>query len=139
MTRREHHPRCAKQPAGCIVTVCRGCCCGRAEKNPGVDHAAQLAHLRDDLPESAKVRITDCLDACERSNVIVVSPSPTGRAAGARPIWLGQVLDQDAIAEITAWIAAGGPGVAESPPVLELYEFKPSRRVRHESGLDDAA
>jgi (2Fe-2S) ferredoxin len=138
VTRRER-PERAPGPAGCIVTVCRGCCCGRPEKNPGVDHAAQLAHLRTHLPKNATVRVSDCLDVCERSNVIVLSPSPEGRAAGARPVWLGQVHDQDAVAEITDWVAAGGPGVAEPPPVLELYEFKPSRRVRQESELDDAA
>ena len=124
--------------AGCSVTVCRGCCCGRPEKNPDVDHAAQLAHLRTQLPKSVTVRISDCLGVCERSNVIVVAPSPQGRAAGARPVWLGQVHDQDVIAEITDWMTAGGPGIAEPPPTLDLYEFAPSRRIRAESGTDQA-
>ncbi len=126
-------------PSGCTVTVCRGCCCGRPEKNPGIDHAGQLAQLREELPPEARLRLSDCLDVCERSNVIVVGPSPAGRAAGARPVWLGQVADQDAITDITDWVAAGGPGVADPPPLLDLYEFKPSRRVREESELDDAA
>lgn len=118
------------------VTVCRGCCCGRAEKNPGTDHTAQLATLRERLGPG-KVRISDCLDVCEQSNVIVVSPAPAGRANGARPVWLGLVHDPDAATDIADWVQAGGPGLADPPDILELYRFAPSRRVRGESGIDN--
>ena len=117
------------------VTVCRGCCCGRPDKTPGVDHAAQLTTIRTAVP-AGQVRISDCLDVCQRSNVVVISPSSAGRAAGGRPVWLGLVHDTDVMTDIAAWIDAGGPGVADLPPILELYEFSPSRRVRSESGLD---
>lgn len=128
----------AKEPAAgtATVTVCRGCCCGRPEKNPGTDHAAQLATLRE-LLGAKRVRVSDCLDVCERSNVMVVSPSPAGRAHGARPTWLGLVHDPDAVTDIADWIQAGGPGLAEPPPILDLYRFAPSRRTRAESGIDD--
>jgi hypothetical protein len=122
---------------GAMVTVCRGCCCGRPEKTPGVDHAGQLASLKENLP-AAQIRVSDCLDVCERSNVVVVSPSSAGRAAGARPIWLGLVNDVEAVVDVADWVKAGGPGVAEAPRILDLYEFTPSRRVRSESGIDDA-
>ncbi|MEV6057989.1 (2Fe-2S) ferredoxin domain-containing protein [Streptomyces sp. NPDC052107] len=115
--------------ARCTVTVCRGCCCGTA-KIPGLDHAGQLAQLRQALAGSAQVRVTGCLDACEHANVIVVQPSAAGRAAGGRPVWLGLVNDPDAADDIAAWIAAGGPGLADPPGVLDLYAFAPSRRVR---------
>ncbi|MGW2649084.1 (2Fe-2S) ferredoxin domain-containing protein [Streptomyces sp. NPDC001393] len=115
--------------ARCTVTVCRGCCCGTA-KIPGLDHAGQLAQLRQALADTAQVRVTGCLDACEHANVIVVQPSATGRAAGGRPVWLGLVNDTDAADDIAAWIAAGGPGLADPPGVLDLYEFTPSRRIR---------
>ncbi|MFF1395867.1 (2Fe-2S) ferredoxin domain-containing protein [Streptomyces sp. NPDC058287] len=113
------------------VTVCRGCCCG-SPKVPGLDHTAQLRDLRRALDGSATVRVTDCLDACERANVIVVQPSAAGRKAGGRPVWLGLVNDPDATADITAWIEDGGPGLTEPPGILDLYTFKPSRRVRAE-------
>ncbi|MGW3313620.1 (2Fe-2S) ferredoxin domain-containing protein [Streptomyces sp. NPDC001073] len=113
------------------VTVCRGCCCG-TPKIPGLDHAAQLRDLRQAMGGAATVRVTDCLDACERANVIVIQPSPTGRKAGGRPVWLGLVNDRDATADITAWVASGGPGVTEPPGILDLYLFSPSRRVRAE-------
>ncbi|MCY0933961.1 (2Fe-2S) ferredoxin domain-containing protein [Streptomyces sp. H34-S4] len=114
------------------VTVCRGCCCGTPAKVPHLDHAAQLADLRTSLTDVAMVRRTDCLDACEHANVIAIQPSTEGRQAGGRPIWLGQVNDPDAAADITTWVKSGGPGIAEPPGILDLYTFTPSRRVRHE-------
>jgi (2Fe-2S) ferredoxin len=110
--------------SGCTVSVCRGCCgTGRI---PAVDHAGQLARLREGLVGVCRVRATDCLDACDHANVIVVRPSAAGRAVGGRPVWLGLVNDPDAVADITAWVRAGGPGVAEPPGVLDLYAFMPN-------------
>lgn len=126
MSRRRSEP-----PAGCTVTVCRGCCCGTDRKHPGVDHAGQVAAL---TASAARVRVTDCLDACERSNVVVVGPSPDGRRAGARPVWLAGVLHPDTVAEVVEWVAAGGPGVGEPPGLLDLCTFTPSRRARAEAG-----
>ncbi|MEV6810036.1 (2Fe-2S) ferredoxin domain-containing protein [Streptomyces sp. NPDC051132] len=114
------------------VTVCRGCCCGTPAKVPRLDHEAQLTDLRVRLAEVAMVRRTDCLDACERANVIVIQPSAEGRKAGGRPVWLGQVNDPGAAADIATWVKNGGPGLAEAPDILDLYTFSPSRRVRHE-------
>ncbi|SCX50117.1 hypothetical protein SAMN03159343_2343 [Klenkia marina] len=118
--------------AGPVLTVCRGCCCGRAEKHPELDHRAQLEAFRRG---GAKVRVVDCLDACERSNVVVVSPTPEGRKAGARPQWLGGILDAERTADVLQWVADGGPGVADPPDFLDLQFFNPSRRVRNEAEL----
>ncbi|MGW7004948.1 (2Fe-2S) ferredoxin domain-containing protein [Streptomyces sp. NPDC054933] len=115
--------------ARCTVTVCRGCCCG-TPKIPGLDHTAQLADLRASLAAVATVRPTYCLDACEHANVIVIQPSADGRRAGGRPVWLGLVNDADASRDITAWVQAGGPGLADPPEILDLYAFSPSRRIR---------
>ncbi|MDD7967187.1 hypothetical protein [Actinomycetospora lemnae] len=112
---------------GPTLTVCRGCCCGTARKHPEVDHRAQLARFR---ATGASVRVTDCLDACAYSNVVVVSPSRAGRAAGARPVWLFGVLDAETEDEVVAWVDAGGPGVADPPGMLDLRVFSPSRKVR---------
>jgi hypothetical protein len=94
------------------ITVCRGCCCGTARKHPEVDHDRQLEVLREHLPA---VRVADCLDTCEVSNVVVVQPSPAARAAGAKPVWVGSVLDDDAVRGVITWIDAGGPGLAAPP------------------------
>lgn len=106
----------------CRVVVCRDCCCG-SPKVAGVDHAGQTARLRAEVP----VRISDCLDVCDQANVIVVQPSAAGRAAGARPVWLGLVNDPDATEDIVSWVRAGGPGVAPRPDILDLYTFVPPR------------
>jgi (2Fe-2S) ferredoxin len=90
----------------------------------GVDHAQQTARLR----QAAPVQVSDCLDVCDQANVVVVRPSAAGRAAGARPVWLGLVNDPDATEDVAAWVSAGGPGVAPRPEILDLYVFRPLRR-----------
>lgn len=99
------------------VLLCRDCCCGRESKHPDVDHAAQRAAL-EALDDQAgrrgpriRVRVVECLDECERSNVVVVRDFTTQRSAGRRPtdVWLGGVLDRDATREVVAWVREGGP------------------------------
>lgn len=107
-----------------IVTVCRGCCCGTAKKRPDVDHDARLEALRDLLGEHATMRVTDCLGPCERSDVVVVSPTRDARRAGARPVWLGQLNGRHESAAINDWIRAGGPGVADLPESLRRARFR---------------
>jgi (2Fe-2S) ferredoxin len=117
----------------CTVTVCRDCCCG-TYKVPGLDHHAQLTDLRGSLADVATVRTTLCLDACDQANVIVIQPSAAGRKAGGRPVWLGLVNDPEAAKDITAWVKAGGPGLVDPPAVLDLYTFKPPRRISQALG-----
>ncbi|MEU7476590.1 hypothetical protein AB0A63_11450 [Lentzea sp. NPDC042327] len=97
------------------ITVCRGCCCGTARKHPDVDHDHQLAVLRSRL---SGVRVADCLDACEVSNVVVVLPGARERAAGARPVWVGSVLEDEVVDGVVEWVEAGGPGLAAAPPAV---------------------
>ncbi|MFJ8464673.1 (2Fe-2S) ferredoxin domain-containing protein [Streptomyces swartbergensis] len=115
----------ATGPAPCRVVVCRDCCCGSG-KVTGVDHAAQTERLRSAAP----VRISACLDVCDQANVIVVQPSAEGRAAGARPVWLGLVNDPAATEDVVSWVREGGPGVAPLPEILGLYVFSPLGRRR---------
>ncbi|MFJ4189001.1 (2Fe-2S) ferredoxin domain-containing protein [Kitasatospora sp. NPDC089509] len=124
--------RDGKQGAGApvTVTVCRDCCCGSRTKHPEVDHAGQFERLRTAVGSAGRVRASKCLDVCSQSNVVVVGPSSVGRAAGARPVWLGFVLMDEMIDDIAAWVAAGGPGVAEPPGLLDLQLISVSRRVR---------
>ncbi|MFG2409525.1 (2Fe-2S) ferredoxin domain-containing protein [Streptomyces brevispora] len=129
MSRRSKKAAPVSGAARPTVTVCRGCCCGTAAKIPRLDHEAQLADLRTSLAGVAMVRRVDCLDACERANVIVIQPSAEGRQAGGRPVWLGQVNDPGAAADITAWVTHGGPGLADPPDILDLYTFSPSHEL----------
>lgn len=103
------------------VTVCRDCCCGQTAKHPRHDHDAQLDLLRTAV--NSQVRVSRCLGVCQHSNVVVVSPSPAARRAGARPVWLGGVLDLASTQDVVDWANAGGPGVEPLPPILELHQI----------------
>lgn len=97
------------------IRVCRDCCCGTAEKHPDVDHDALLADLVAGTRGHADVGVTTCLLACDRSNVVVVSPGPH---------WFGGVLAPETITELAAWIRAGGPN-ADLPEALERHRIPP--------------
>lgn len=102
----------------CTVTVCRDCCCGTSRKHPEVDHDAQLSALRDGLEGHARLVVSPCLLACERSNVVVVAPDRGARGGGARPVWLDGVLAEEQTAAVVSWVRAGGPGRAALPEAL---------------------
>ena len=107
------------------VLMCRGCCCGTAAKHPDTDHDAQeqavsqAAAAHDDV----RVRLVDCLDECDRSNVVVLRGS-TGRAA-QRDTWLGGVLGPRATEALASWVGAGADGPL--PAALAGLRF-PRRR-----------
>lgn len=99
------------------VRVCRDCCCGTTEKHPDVDHDALLAELTEGTRGHAEVDVTGCLLACDRSNVVVVSPGP---------YWFGDVLSTETVGALAAWVRAGGHGV-RLPGVLARHRFRPRR------------
>ncbi|MEV8531924.1 (2Fe-2S) ferredoxin domain-containing protein [Streptomyces sp. NPDC051211] len=118
----------AHGPRPCTLVVCRGCCCGTSRKNPGTDHAAQLARLEEAAAGSEgrlAVRTVDCLGPCAQANIIVVQPSTEARRRGARATWFGWVLDDSATDDITAWALSGGPGSTPLPPALTLHQVDP--------------
>ncbi|MEU8238177.1 hypothetical protein AB0C07_08030 [Actinoplanes missouriensis] len=107
------------------MTVCRDCCCGSPRKHPSTDHDVQLGTLRASLEPHHRVRVSQCLDVCDQSNVIVVQPDPAARRAGARPVWFGLVHDDAVLDDLMTWVRAGGPGAAPIPPILELSVITP--------------
>lgn len=106
------------------LTVC-GTCAG--ESLGGPDDGArdeQMRVLRDLAGElGAALTVVDCLDACERGDVVVVRPSAAGRAIGAAPVWLQRLAGPSAMGELREWLAAGGPGVAAEPSGLERHRL----------------
>lgn len=107
------------------VLLCRDCCCGSARKHPRTDHAAQReALLGVDGTDGVRVRVVDCLDQCERSNVVLVRDFTGGR----RPsdTWLGGVLGRATTERLVAWVRAGGP----LPRELEPHRFGQGARGR---------
>ena len=112
----------AVESAPCKLTVCRGCCCGTEKKVPGVDHRAQLARLSaidDHAARRVPVRTSRCLGICFQADVVVVQPSTAGRAAGGRPVWLGEMTEDELLEAVDDWIFEGGPGLSPLPGVLE--------------------
>ncbi|ONI80094.1 hypothetical protein ALI22I_42470 [Saccharothrix sp. ALI-22-I] len=99
------------------LTVCRGCCCGTAEKHPDIDHVGQLRRFREGVGPHA-VTVANCLSSCDFSNVVVVRPA---RGAGVKPVWLGGVLTDEAVDGILDWVADGGPGRAPMPEGLAVH------------------
>lgn len=89
------------------VLLCRDCCCGTSSKHPRTDHDAQRdALLACSDVDGVRVRVVDCLDQCDRSNVVLVRDFGGGR----RPhdTWLGGVLNDAATEELVDWVRDGG-------------------------------
>ena len=106
------------------VLLCRDCCCG-TEKHPRTDHDGQRdALLAVDGVSGVRVRVVDCLDQFDRSNVVLVRDFTGGR----RPVdtWLGGVLDPTATERVVGWVSEGG----ELPRELEPHRFGQNRRGR---------
>lgn len=108
------------------LTVCRGCCCG-ADATVDPAPAALLERLSTACGDAARIRTSDCLGPCERSDVVVVTPSRAGRAGGARTVWVARVTTAPVIEALSAWVAGGGPGVVEAPPAVRARVFRLER------------
>lgn len=109
------------------VLLCRDCCCGSETKHPRTDHDAQReALLACSGDDEVRVRVVDCLDQCERSNVVLVRDFTVGR----RPheTWLGGVLGPVAAQRLVAWVRDGGT----LPRELEPHRFGQTPRGRGE-------
>jgi predicted metal-binding protein len=102
------------------VLVCRGCCCGTERKHPEVDHAAQLEAIR--ASAGGRLRVTECLDACDRSNVVVLRDGDSTR-------WLGGVLAVEQLRALCEWLASGRGGEA-MPERLQPLLFEPEESAR---------
>ncbi|PBO17949.1 hypothetical protein CLM83_15140 [Streptomyces albidoflavus] len=92
--------------------------------------------VREGLDGRGTARGSECLGAGGRDRVSVGQRAAEGRGAGGRRAWVGLVNDPGAVADITAWVENGGPGLTDAPDIRDLYTFRPSRRVQAE--LHDA-
>ena len=85
-----------------VVMVCRDCCCGTSAKHPRTDHDEQVLSLEAAAGPGVEVRVVDCLDECDRSNVVLLRRPTAPRKE--RDTWLGGVLTPAATAALTDWI-----------------------------------
>ncbi|MHA7135079.1 hypothetical protein [Oerskovia turbata] len=100
------------------LTVCRLCVgetLGAADPLPG----GQLARIEAIAATGdAGLTLVDCLDACERGDVVVVRPAPAARAEHG-PVWFERLAGDATSATLHRWVRAGGPGRAPLPEELE--------------------
>lgn len=102
------------------LTACRSC----AGEGLGGGEAARAAQLESyvaiDAAGWARLATVDCLDQCGRGDALVVHPGP-GLRPSAPPVWLADVTTPETRAALRTWLAAGGPGRADLPGVLEPH------------------
>jgi hypothetical protein len=76
----------------------------------------------ESLAEDGAVGVTfvECLDQCERGDVVVARAAPTVRRGSTevRAVWLERLAGDDLTGELRRWLIAGGPGVVALPPSL---------------------
>ena len=110
------------------VLLCRGCCCGTEQKHPRTDHDAQESALRAaaEATDGVELRVVDCLDECDRSNVAVLRRAGVRRSE--RDTWLGGLLTDRATDALAGWVADGAEG--DLPHAVAGLRFRhlPPRR-----------
>ncbi|GAA3226145.1 hypothetical protein ACFP63_05670 [Oerskovia jenensis] len=96
------------------LTVCRLCAgetLGASDPLPG----GQLARVEAIAASGdAGLTLVDCLDACERGDVVVVRPAPSARAEHG-PVWFERLAGEEASGSLHRWVRAGGPGRSPLP------------------------
>ncbi|MFD6142347.1 hypothetical protein [Promicromonospora sp. NPDC060271] len=79
----------------------------------------QLGRLRRlDAGGVARLTLSECLDECERGDVVVARPSGAGRAAAGRPVWFERLAGDEPTARLREWLQSGGPGIEDVPAEL---------------------
>ncbi len=102
-----------------VCTLCAGETLGDGDPEPG----GQLVRLGL-MCRAGGWTLTDveCLDECERGDVVVVHPSRNAREL-ERPQWFAGLAGQDLTAALDRWLAEGGPGIARPEPALEALRL----------------
>lgn len=109
--------------------LCRGCCCGTSGKHPRTDHDGQLLALEAAVADNPAVdlRVVDCLDECDRSNVAVVRRPQAPK--GKRDTWFGGLLAESSSRSFAEWVAQGADDACLPQPLRSLtFKHVPPRR-----------
>lgn len=90
------------------LTACRLC---SGETLAAVEPAdAQLERLRGlERDGVARLTLVDCLDQCERGDVVVARPT-AGRRRAAPPVWFERLAGPELTDDLEGWLRDGGPG-----------------------------
>lgn len=115
-------PRAPHATPRLTVMLCRDCCCGSTGKHPATDHAAQRAAIEQLAGDDVRVRTVECLDECDRSNVVLVRDHRL--PSRVRDTWIGGVLEPRLTEALCAWVTDDGP----LPSALRARQFRLVRR-----------
>jgi (2Fe-2S) ferredoxin len=118
------HPSTRRTRPG--LTAC-SLCAGETLGTSDPLKDGQLARLRA-LHERgvADLTLSECLDECERGDVVVARPSPAGRRLAGRPVWFERLAGDALTEELAAWLECGGPGCAAPPAALVSHQIRRS-------------
>jgi (2Fe-2S) ferredoxin len=97
------------------LTAC-SLCSGETLGDTGGDQIRRLRAIAD--RGTARLTLTECLDRCERGDVVVARPSPAGRRQGGRPVWFERLAGEEPTTTLAGWLRSGGPGVTPLPEEL---------------------
>ena len=118
-------PRGLPLPGLTACRLCAGETLGAADTREG----GQLARLREvEGCGIARLTLADCLDECERGDVVVVRPGRRRATRSARPVWFERLAGDELTGALTRWLADGGPGVRDLPAALREREIRRTRR-----------
>ena len=110
------HP--TESPGLTACSLCAGETLGALDPLPG----GQLARLRRlQSRDVARLTLSECLDECDRGDVVVARPTAAGRASGARPVWFQRLAGDDPTDALGTWLGSGGPGLAPLPAELTSH------------------
>lgn len=109
------------RPGLTACSLCAGETLGELDPLPG----GQLARLRRlQTGGMARLTLSECLDECNRGDVVIARPSSTGRANGARPVWFERLAGEQVTIALARWLQRGGPGLAALPDELTPHIIK---------------
>lgn len=95
-----------------------GSCSGETLGESDLLCGGQLARIQAiEATRDATLTVVECLDECERGDVIAVRPVTAVRSVQG-PVWFERLAGEELSGELHAWIRAGGPGIAEVPGPL---------------------
>lgn len=103
------------RPGLTACSLCAGETLGDSDPLAG----GQLTRLRRLAVDGlAGLRLSECLDACERGDVVVVRPTRAARRRGARPVWFERLAGDEPTEALRAWLHDGAVGAAPVPEPL---------------------
>ena len=81
----------------------------------------------------------DCLDECERGDVVVIRPATRQRARGVGPVWFERVAGDELTGVLQRWLTQGGPGDRAVPVALATFTIARTGEPDETSGTTPAA